>query len=152
MEIQEMNELTEQGEILSDNELASIKRMLGKTYQNKEILEQIEGMLKDKQLFTIIPTDEDRSGGSCFEGILQDRGVLLVFTNLEECEEYGKRHAAVRMGSNYRISMISSERVLEVAAAYGKEVYIDIRQRTDDRFLVYDGKAGTLHLCIVQKM
>ncbi len=148
----EIQELTEQGEVLSDSELASIKRMLGKTYQNKEIMKQIKEMLKDKQLFTIIPTDEKQGIRCGFKGILQDRGALLVFTNLEECGEYGKRHAAVRMGSNYKISAIPGERVLEVAKTYGKEVFIDVRKRADDRFLVYDGKEGTLHLCIVQKM
>lgn len=148
----ENQELTEQGEILSDSELASLKRMLGKTYQNKEIMEQIKEMLKDKQLFTITPTNEKQGVLCGFEGILQDRGALLVFTNLEECGEYGKRYAAVRMGSNYKISAIPGERVFEVAETYGKEVYIDVRKRADDRFLVYDGKAGSLHLCIVQKM
>lgn len=152
MEYREVNALAGQEHVLSDSDLKYIKRTLGKSHQSGKVRDDIKELLKDKQLFTIQPVDDKQSSRFCFEGILQDNGVLLAFTSLYECEEYGNRHAAVRMGKNYNICTLSCEKVLDIADAYGKDVYIDVSQRPDDSFLVYDGKVRFLYLCVVQKI
>lgn len=149
MDIQEAKQFSpEKEKILSDSEISGIKSKLVQKYHSQNDWDYIKNLLKDKDLFTVRSMDESRLGRFSIEGILYDKDALQVFTNLEDCEEYARRYAAVRIGRDYTIGTIPYERVLQVAEGHEKDVYIDIRQERDDRFLVYAGKTKTLHLCI----
>lgn len=153
MNIQEAKQQAlEEKNILSDSETAAIKIKLGKSGCSEKDREGIKDFLREKRLFTVRPSDEAMLRRYSMEGVLMNKDVLLVFTNLEECEEYAKRYAAVRLGRNYTIDTIPFESVLRTAGEYEKNVYIDVRYDHDGRFFVYDGKTQTFHICINQKM
>lgn len=153
MNIQEAKQQTlEEKNILSDSEIAAIKKKLSKSSCGEKERECIKNMLQEKDLFTIRPVDEAMLCRFSKGGILMNKDELLVFTNPEDCEEYAKRYAAVRLGRDYTIGTIPFERVLRTAEDYEKSVYIDVRYNHDGRFLVYDGKTQALYLCINYKI
>lgn len=153
MNIQETKQQAlEEKNILSDREAAAIKTRLVKSSCSERDREGIKDLLREKSLFTIRPTEETMLRRFSMEGVLMNKDALYVFTSLEECEEYAKRYAAVKLGRNYTIDTIPFERVLRTAEEYEKNVYIDVVYYHDGRFLVYDGKTQILHLCINQKM
>lgn len=153
MDIQEAKQFSlEEKNALSDSEVSAIKTKLVQKYRSEKDWDFIKNLLKDKLLFTVRSMDEPKLSRFSIEGVLYDKDALQVFTNLEDCEEYAKRYAAVRIGKDYTIGTIPYETVIRVADEHEKDVYIDIRQEHDDRFLVYVGKTKTFHLCTNYKM
>lgn len=154
MNIQEAKDLTPQEHnILSEAEAADIKSRLSKGHRRTRAdWDHINALLRARNIFTIRPLDEAVQSRFSREGVLYDKGVLHVFTDPEDCEEYAKRYAAVRMGMHYTIELMPFEDATRIADAHGKDIYINGRQERDQRYLVYDGKTKTLHLCINQQM
>ena len=86
------------------------------------------------------PADEALFRRFTIDGVLYDQDVLLAFTDPEDCEEYGRRYAAVRIGREFNIVTVSYEEIIRIAEQHEKDVYIDLRKEFEERFLVYDGK------------
>lgn len=152
MDIQEPKYLTpNENDILSDIEIVDIKsRFVKGRRRTKADWDYINNLLRSKHIFTILPMDKATLEQFSIEGVLCAKGVLLVFTNLEDCVEYAKRYAAVNLGKDYTITTLPFESVIRIAENHQKDIYIDVRQERDQRFLVYDGKTSSLHLCINQ--
>ncbi len=149
MDIQKTQQRTlQEGSLLSDSEISAIKARLAKSKCSESDWDYIKALLCSKNLFTIRPIEQARLARFSIEGILYDMGALQVFTDLEDCEEYAKRYAAVRIGRSYKIDTILFENIIRTANTHEKDVYIDIRQDREGRFFVYSGKTKKLHLCI----
>lgn len=150
MDIQERTTASPEKPSLSLQEIRSMKATLNQPQRTQKDWEFIKSLLQSRSLFTVRPEDETLRGRFTIDGVLYDQGVLLAFSDQEDCEEYGRRYAAVRIGREFTITAVPYDQVLEIAAVHEKDVYIDFRKEKDERFLVYDGKAKTLHLCINQ--
>ena len=129
MDIKEQT--TTQIPTLSPQEIRSMKTKLNQPNRTQKDWDFIKSLLQSRSLFTVCPGDEN----------LRSRFTI---------EEYGKRFAAIRIGREFTIVTVPYEQVLSIAADHEKDAYIDFRKEKDERFLVYDGKAKTLHLCINQ--
>lgn len=144
--------LSQQDSILTEREISSIKSRLNQNKCSGSDWTFIKSILRNKCLFTARPVDESLSARFTIDGILYDKDALQAFTNLEDCEEYARRYAGVRIGRNCAHVAVPFETVIQTADKHEKNLYIDLRHERDDRFIVYDGKAKTFHLCINQKM
>lgn len=150
MDRQERTAASPEKPSLSPQEIRSIKSILNQPQRTQKDWDFIKSLLQTRSLFTVRPGDEMLRGRFTIDGVLYDQGVLLAFSDQEDCGEYGRRYAAVRTGREFTVTAVPYEQVLGIAAAHEKDVYIDFRKEKDERFLVYDGKAKTLHLCINQ--
>lgn len=150
MDRQERTAASPEKPSLSPQEIRSIKSILNQPQRTPKDWDFIKSLLQTRSLFTVRPGDETLRGRFTIDGVLYDQGVLLAFSDQEDCGEYGRRYAAVRTGREFTVTAVPYEQVLGIAAAHEKDVYIDFRKEKDERFLVYDGKAKTLHLCINQ--
>lgn len=150
MDIQEQTTASPEKPSLSPQEIRSMKATLNQPQRTQKDWEFIKSLLQSRSLFTVRPEDETPRGRFTIDDVLYDQGVLLAFSDQEDCEEYGRRYAAVRIGREFTVTAVPYDQVLGIAAAHEKDVYIDFRKEKDERFLVYDGKAKTLHLCINQ--
>lgn len=135
---------------LSPTEIKTIKTILNQPRRLPKDWDCIKSLLQSRSLFTVHPADEALFRRFTIDDVLYDQDVLLAFTDPEDCEEYGRRYAAVRIGREFNIVTVSYEEIIRIAEQHEKDVYIDLRKEFEERFLVYDGKRKTLHLCINQ--
>lgn len=150
MDTQELTNSTPEQCPLSPAEIKSIKSILRQPRRLPKDWDCIKSLLGSRSLFTVHPADEALFRRFTIDGVLYDQDVLLAFTDPEDCEEYGRRYAAVRIGREFTIVTVPYEEIIRIAEQYEKDVYIDLRKEFEERFLVYDGKRKTLHLCINQ--
>lgn len=152
MDIQEAMQFSlEEDSILSESEIMSIKTRMRKNKLSESDWSYIKDLLHDKHIFTVRPMDASLLPRFSIEGVLHDQDVLMAFTNLNECEEYARRYAAVRIGRQYTFDTIPYESVIRIADAHEKDAYIDVRYGHEERFLVYSAKTKMFHLCINHK-
>ena len=151
MDIHETTQPSSQKQPFSPQEIRTIKSILNQPRRLQKDWDCIKSLLQSRSLFTVHPKDEALFLRFTIDGVLYDQDVLLVFTDPEDCEEYGRRYAAVRIGREFSIAAVPYDDI-RIAEQYEKDVYIDMRKEFEDRFLVYDGKRKTLHLCINQNM
>lgn len=150
MDIQEATQPLSQKPPLSLTEIKTIKTILNQPRRLPKDWDCIKRLLQSRSLFTVHPADEALFRRFTIDDVLYDQDVLLAFTDPEDCEEYGRRYAAVRIGRKFNIVTVSYEEIIRIAEQHEKDVYIDLRKEFEERFLVYDGKRKTLHLCINQ--
>ena len=152
MDIQENTQPSAQKPPLSPQEIRTVKSILDQPRRLQKDWDCIKSLLQSRSLFTVHPADEALFRRFTIDGVLYDQDVLLAFTDPEDCEEYGRRYAAVRIGREFAIVTVPYDDIIRIAEHHEKDVYIDMRKEFEERYLVYDGKRKTLHLCINQNM
>jgi len=133
MDIQETTQPSAQKQPLSPQEIRTVKSILNQPRRLQKDWDCIKSLLQSRSLFTVHPADEALFRRFTIDGVLYDQDVLLAFTDPEDCEEYGRRYAAVRIGREFAIVTVPYDDIIRIAEHHEKDVYIDMRKAIHDR-------------------
>ena len=73
------------------------------------------------------------------EHVLYDNGLMVAFTNIEDCREYvntiNRRDAA--RNRLFQLGTMPLEKAAEISRKYGADLYIDMQIKENAVFIVY---------------
>ena len=124
--------------LISKEDVDKIKIKMGKSRRKESDWMVIKEILYHHDLITAAP--QNNTGlVSDTSGVLCEEGVLIAFTNFDDCERHLKRlyKRDTRIGSMFQITSLSLEDIIMVADAEKKDLYIDIQDKPNTMFMAY---------------
>lgn len=124
--------------IISKEDISKIKIKLGKSHRKESDWDVIKEILYNHDLITATPEHktayvDDKSGVLCEEG------VLIAFTNFDDCERYlkdlYKRDRSV--GTMFHITSVPFPDIIEIADENKKDLFIDVQNEPNIMFMAY---------------
>ena len=136
--------------VLSESEIAQLEIKIQKSHRTEKDWDFVKNLLEDKRLYTLHPADPEYMDRYCLEGVLKDRGALVVFTSQKACTEFVRTHEMVTTQTEVQVMTIPFQHVIEIADDYEMGVCIDRKQRLNEKFLFYNGKTKSIHVLLLQ--
>lgn len=128
----------EEHNLISKEEVALIKIKLGKSHRKESDWVVIKDILSSHNVIVAEPVKPDRRV-PVKKHILCEDGVLIVFTNVEDCNEH-IRHLNRQDGVPDRLFQLGSmpfEEAVVIAEEYGMDLYIDLQEKANTMCMCY---------------
>ncbi len=124
--------------LLSQKEINQIRIKLGKKHIKDSDWAFIREILFSHNVIVLEPVVPD---AKLFvkEHVLYDNGLMVAFTNIEDCREYvntiNRRDAA--RNRLFQLGTMPLEKAAEISRKYGADLYIDMQIKENAVFIVY---------------
>ena len=128
----------EEHNLISKEDVAMIKIKLGKSHRKESDWAVIKDILSSHNVIVAEPVKPDRRV-PVKEHILCEDGALIVFTNIEDCNEH-IIHLNRKNGVPGRIFQLGSmpfEEAVDIAEEYGMNLYIDLQAKANTKCMCY---------------
>lgn len=124
--------------LLSQKEINQIKIKLGKKHIKESDWTYIRDILSAHNLIVLEPVVPDAKLG-VREHVLYDTGLMVAFTNIDNCREYVKSINLRDAAPNrlFQLGVMPFEVVTEIARKYDTDLYIDLQIKENTVFMVY---------------
>ena len=124
--------------LLSQKDINQIRVKLGKKHIKESDWTFIREILSIHNMIVLEPVVFDAKL-SVKEHVLYDNGIMVAFTNIENCREYvnliNRRDATPNR--LFQLGIMPFNIVTEIARKYGTDLYIDLQIKENAVFLVY---------------
>ena len=124
--------------LLSQKDINQIRIKLGKKHIKESDWVYIREILSAHNVIVLEPVVPDAKL-IVKEHVLYDNGIMVAFTNIENCREYvntvNRRDAAPNR--LFQLGIMPFEAVTEIAGKYDTDLYIDLQIRENAAFMVY---------------
>ena len=138
-------------QVLLETEIEQLRINVNKAHRSEKDWAAIRYLIKNKRLYTIQPAEKERMKQFCVEGVLEDEGALMVFTNTGACMEFAGQHPITDMQTHISVVTLPFEHVIGIADDYEMGVCIDRKRGVNEQFLYYNGKTKSIHVYLMQK-
>lgn len=125
-------------DLIPKDKVSLIKIKLGKSHRKESDWAVIKDILSAHNLIVCEPKDPDRYLKTV-EHILVEDGMLMTFTNLEDCEEHIKNlnRRDGKSGRLFQLGVMPFDQAVAVSDAYGMDLYIDLQAKANTMCMVY---------------
>lgn len=115
-----------------------IKIKLGKSHRKESDWDVIKNILMTHDLITASPLKRTRRV-SDIQGVLYEEGVLIAFTNMNDCNKYLKSlyEDNRELGSVFNIKSLPFNELISIAEENRKNIFIDIQLEKNCMFMMY---------------
>lgn len=124
--------------LLSQKDINQIRIKLGKKHMKESDWKYIREILSDHNVIVLEPVVPDAKL-MVKEHVLYDNGLMVAFTNIENCREYvnsiNRRDAAPNR--LFQLGAMPFPVVTEIAGRYDTDLYIDLEIKENAVFMVY---------------
>ena len=124
--------------LLSQKDINQIRIKLGKKHIKESDWTYIREILSAHNVIVLEPVVPDAKL-SVKEHVLFDNGIMVAFTNIDNCREYVNTINR-RDGAQNRIFQLGTmpfESVTDISKKYGTDLYIDLQIKENAVFMVY---------------
>ena len=124
--------------LLSQKDINQIKIKLGKKHVKESDWAFIRDLLSTHNVIVLEPVVPDAKLG-VREHVLYDNGIMVAFTNIEDCREYVKMINKRDTAANrlFQLGTMPFNMVAEICRKYDTDLYIDIQIKVNAVFIVY---------------
>ena len=124
--------------LIPKEDVSKIKIKMGKNHRKESDWIVIKDILRCHELITATPQNP-MLFVSDISGILHEQGVLIAFTNFDDCEKHLKNlyEQDKRIGSLFNIASVLFLDIIEIADKNKKDLFIDIQDEPDTKFIAY---------------
>lgn len=125
-------------DLIPEDKVSLIKIKLGKSHRKESDWAVIKDILSTHNLIVCEPKDPDRHLKTV-EHILVEDGILVTFTNLEDCEEHIKNlnRRDRKSGRLFQLGVMPFDQAVAVSDAYGMDLYIDLQAKANTMCMAY---------------
>ena len=125
-------------DLIPKDKVSLIKIKLGKSHRKESDWTVIKDILSAHNLIVCEPKAPDRYL-KAVEHILVEDGNLVVFTNLEDCEEHIKNlnQRDGKPGRLFQIGVMPFDQAVAVSDAYVMDLYIDLQEKVNTMCMAY---------------
>ena len=135
--------------LASKEEVSLIKIKLGKSHRKESDWEVIKGIFQKRNFITFIPA-KNMEGITSIRNIPCVRGYLIVFLNIDDCTQYiRERRRDDKISGHVPIIAVPSGDVWETADQYGRDILIDVNERSESKCFLYSHKEKLLKAVIM---
>ena len=136
--------------LLSQKEVNQIKIKLGKKHIKESDWSYIREILSAHNVIVLEPVVPDAKL-SVKEHVLYDTGLMVAFTNVDNCREYVKSINLRDAAPNrlFQLGIMPFEAVIEISRKYNTDLYIDLQIKENSVIMVYyqqEDRMGTVSL------
>lgn len=133
------DEAISQYNLLSDEEVATLKIKVGKSHRSEKDWDVIKKLITDKAVITMNSMDRKLYRKTSIENVFTDKGFLIVFSNINDCANYIRWFNQQMMRNGYfEIGAIPFGDVLDISDRKNIPVAIDMDPATRGHFIYYE--------------
>ena len=124
--------------LIPKEDVGKIKIKMGKSHRKESDWTVIKDILYSHDLITAAPQNATRYVDDV-SGVLHEEGVLIAFTNFDDCERHLKDlyKRDNRIGSMFHITSVAFPDIIEIADTNKKDLFIDIQDEPNTMFMAY---------------
>lgn len=124
--------------LIPKEDVSKIKIKMGKSHRKESDWTVIKDILYSHDLITAAPQNSTRYVKS-ISGVLCEEGVLIAFTNFDDCERHlkGLYERDSRIGSMFHITSMAFADVIDIADKNDMDMFIDIQDEPNTKFMAY---------------
>lgn len=125
-------------QLIPKEDVDKIKIKLGKSHRKESDWDVIKKILMNHDLITASPQKRTRRVRD-IQGVLYEEGVLVAFTNLDDCNKHLKSlyEDNRRLGSVFNVKSLPFEELINIAEENKKNIFIDIQLEKNCMFMMY---------------
>ena len=137
--------------LIPQEDVNKIKIKLGKSHRKESDWAVIKDILYRHDLITAAPQNSTRYVKD-ISGVLCEEGVLIAFTNFDDCEKHlkGLYEQNSRIGSMFQITSMALADVIEIADRNRADLFIDIQDEPNTMFMAYLHKTKEIKAMIME--
>ncbi len=138
--------------LIPTEKVSLIKIKLGKKHRKESDWEVIKEILSKYNLIVCEPKDPDRHL-KAVEHILVEDGLLVIFTNVKDCETHIKdlNLKDGRPDRLFQLGVMSFDQAVAVSDAYGMDLYIDLQAKINTICMAYVHGEGKIKAVMMTK-
>ena len=124
--------------LIPKEDVSKIKIKMGKSHRKESDWDVIKEILYNHDLITAAPQNTTHYVNGV-SGVLCEEGVLIAFTNFDDCERHLKElyKRDNRIGSMFHITSVAFPDIIEIADKNKKDLFIDIQDKANTMFMAY---------------
>ncbi len=124
--------------LLSQKDINQIRIKLGKKHIKESDWMFIRNILAAHNVIVLEPVVPDAKL-SVKEHVLFDNGIMVAFTNIDNCREYVNtiNRRDVAQNRIFQLGTMPFDAVTEISRKYGTDLYIDLQIKENAVFMVY---------------
>lgn len=138
--------------LIPKDKVSLIKIKLGKSHRKESDWEVIKEILSGYNLIVCEPKSPDRHLKTV-EHILVEDGILVIFTNVEDCETHIKNLNLKdgRPDRLFQLGVMPFDQAVAVSDTYGMDLYIDLQAKVNTMCMAYVHGEGKIKAVMMAK-